>query len=833
MNKRIEKMVKKVKIKGNNLVTPRRDQVRKAIEENAFDYMIYQGYDEVYDVKPVKMAATLENISDYWLRNGDMWASINNNCLDVTIKYGYSYIDLFVDLKEDEEQSLNTVESEEIEIAYNEEKNGIEVKFNRKPDQEVIDSLKANGFRWHRVKKIWYAKDTEERRTFISSLIDNDNKEDIKEVINIKNFNNIETLKTKYISNWDQLPGEIQDFIMSCDNYYICLQECLLYKNNKIIATMGIHKDDYEIEVDSFGAGELMQWGVENGFESIKKDTDKIDFENVKIKNLNEDILVNALVPALNKNDTKFLNDKEIKENSYLKLYKITDIVELNEEQYNYFINNLLDDYKFLEGKGGWKYEDEEVLYYLGVAVTCEGKETLLVDPSGCSYVRYLNKIVEDIDGSLEKKIDSLNIDNKDYNKALENIKEENLYITNFNSNMILEDERIILNTSLNDLQIVTGLAIKEMIKENKGVNIFNLKTYNGNLNIFKEQLKKVENGKICILLPNETDIKLSEINFTNRLEKELLRVKESNLVIEKNEDIEEDTNDMEMNFDDILESFDNVEIKNENRLCEEDLNFLEDLQEKFNNVKVGFNKYIEFYRENTLQNLEGKEVKISCDSLEEYFVEEVVFRECEQFICDIYNYFEKKYNLELETIEIEKDYSLRFREEKAEQNLKWFMETLDYNLILDDIFNQLEGVSFKERGIQEIKNNVIERTKGWNETRINIKGKNLNLKDYLYFDRWDIDRGDYKIFYSNESYVKNLLKLISLYENGKIDENLDKILKNIKQFKDVTGQIFKLPYEKVTGIKFYKNGKVQLIFNTGVSALEFAQEYLNYKEVA
>lgn len=832
MNKRIEKIVEKVKIKGNNLAVPRRDQVRKAIEENAFDYMIYQGYDEIYDVKPVEMAATLENIADYWLRNGDMWASIKNNCLDVTIKYGYSYIDLFVDLKEDEEQALNTVESEEVEITYNEEKNGIEVKFNTKPAQEAINDLKANGFRWHRVKKVWYAKQTDERIEFVNTNFKINQINDEK--INVKNFNNIETLKNKYVSNWSELPKEIQDFIMSCDSYYICLQECLLYKNNKIVATMGIHKDDYEIEIDSFGAGELMQWSIENGFESVKKDTDKINFENVKVENLNEDIFVNALVPALNKNDTKELNDEEIKENSYLTLFKVTDMVELSEEQYNYFINNLLSDYSFLEGKGGWECENEEVLYYLGVIVTCKGKETLLIDPSGSSYVRYLNKIVEDIEGKLEKKINSLNIDNKDYKEALENIKEDSLYKVNFTLNKVLEDERIILNRSINDIQIVTGLTIKEMLQENKSINVLQLEEYTGNMEIFKEQLEKFDNGEICILMPTEMDTKLSEISFTDRLKNELLRVKENNLAIEKViEEVEEEKIEMEMNFDDILESFENVEIKNENRLCEEDLNFLEDLQEKFNNMREKFKIYIEFYRENKLYDLDKEEIKISCDSLEEYFVEKVVFYECSRFIGRIYGYFNNKYNLQLKIIDFDKDYSLRFRPEIAEKNLNWFMEILNYNIILDNIFNQLEGVSFKERGIQEIKNNVIERTRGWKKSNIGIKGKNLTIQNYISFDSWLSDK-EYQILYSNRTYMENLFNLVSIFETDDIQKNeINNLLNNISSYEDATGKIFELPYKKVTGVKFYKNGKVQLIFDTGISALEFAQEYLNYKEVA
>ena len=52
----------------------------------------------------------------------------------------------------------------------NKELNGIEISFNSKPDSATLDSLKASGFRWHRVKKVWYAKQTEERLTLAAKI---------------------------------------------------------------------------------------------------------------------------------------------------------------------------------------------------------------------------------------------------------------------------------------------------------------------------------------------------------------------------------------------------------------------------------------------------------------------------------------------------------------------------------------------------------------------------------------------------------------------------------------------------------------------------------------
>ena len=48
-------------------------------------------------------------------------------------------------------------------LTLNQELNGIEIKFDAKPLQATLDGLKKLGFRWHRQKKLWYAKQTPER----------------------------------------------------------------------------------------------------------------------------------------------------------------------------------------------------------------------------------------------------------------------------------------------------------------------------------------------------------------------------------------------------------------------------------------------------------------------------------------------------------------------------------------------------------------------------------------------------------------------------------------------------------------------------------------------
>lgn len=69
---------------------------------------------------------------------------------------------------QEEEQTITN--NNEVEVIYNTEKQGIELKFTDKPSHEVLEQLKINGFRWSKFQKMWYAKDTPDRRKFAESF---------------------------------------------------------------------------------------------------------------------------------------------------------------------------------------------------------------------------------------------------------------------------------------------------------------------------------------------------------------------------------------------------------------------------------------------------------------------------------------------------------------------------------------------------------------------------------------------------------------------------------------------------------------------------------------
>lgn len=55
-------------------------------------------------------------------------------------------------------------------LTINKELNGIEIAFESKPNTATLEALKTAGYRWHRAKKVWYAKQTAERLALAQSI---------------------------------------------------------------------------------------------------------------------------------------------------------------------------------------------------------------------------------------------------------------------------------------------------------------------------------------------------------------------------------------------------------------------------------------------------------------------------------------------------------------------------------------------------------------------------------------------------------------------------------------------------------------------------------------
>lgn len=73
---------------------------------------------------------------------------------------------------------------------------------------------------------------------------------------------------------------------------------------------------------------------------------------------------------------------------------KVVETIDLNDEDYDKLTKYPLRDYDFLKGKGGYDEEGNRT----AVAIRTKGKPTLVIDPSGSSYARYMGIFYDNLE---------------------------------------------------------------------------------------------------------------------------------------------------------------------------------------------------------------------------------------------------------------------------------------------------------------------------------------------------------------------------------------------------------------------------------------------------
>ena len=538
MNKRIEKIVKNYEA---GKITVRRDQLKKAVEEGAFDYMIYRGYDEVYNVEPVKMEATVENIPDYWFRGANIYVSgMKDNVLKISMCYGYSYKELYVSLEEKKEEVAATEEVNNVEgvdVVFNEEKNGIEITFASKDlaTEEIRTELKAVGFRYFFKLGKWIAKQNAKTIATVNKLFGSTSEveeievtEEVETILQdentVKAFTTEEMEETNKIVNMLIESGDTlhKVWINESDN---CIYGLITNKyghtyeqglyapsydlhelqgvyrclNSKIVNTILL--DNMEVVEDLTAEAEELNDNLIIHIEG-EGSVEKITTSNVikATENINKRIMAEYnedcggysktfITIAVNGDDYKFRYDIDKKLNLITNIFKF--MLDQEKTEYNYTMENIQ---KF-------KWINEE---------------------------NYKNQY-KTIFGLLEKLIEENNIDvkieNNPYTAAVEEIKDPELYEVSASHNWVMKDNRLIKNEYFNGVVLATGKAVKEFINEGKRIDVFNLRQYKGNLNVFMEGLYKCDTGKIISLIPTKEDRELMTIKMLPRLENELARI--------------------------------------------------------------------------------------------------------------------------------------------------------------------------------------------------------------------------------------------------------------------------------------------------------------------
>lgn len=200
-------------------------------------------------------------------------------------------------------------------------------------------------------------------------------------------------------------------------------------------------------------------------------------------------------------------------------------------------------------------------------------------------------------------------------------------------------------------------------------------------------------------------------------------------------------------------------------------------------------------------------------------------------YISGIFSYFSNKYNVSLENTFERYDLSRQVRRNSAKEPIKDIVvDFIDYHTVLEKIFDQLGGMSFREKAEKEIKD--ILKKKSYNEHRdnweIKVKGDKFTYTGGYCYKDW----GDYYKFSSIE-WLGAFLDALSFIAYGKkiritpLSKLYDSYYVELSEDDFQNG--FTAISVGVNHIKFFKNGRVDVTFKDAEFCRMFAREWCGY----
>lgn len=290
-----------------------------------------------------------------------------------------------------------------------------------------------------------------------------------------------------------------------------------------------------------------------------------------------------------------------------------------------------------------------------------------------------------------------------------------------------------------------------------------------------------------------------------------------------------------------LLDKFNAVEIKADNRISEADRKYCTTLQEAYDKAKEQLDDvYTILIRVgNEQRRIMGNDAERmpkfleGCSSLVSQVDEDIMNRHF-RFINAIVSYFEREYTVNLERSCIcehlipKKPDSSYWNDAYKQEYQKYRQDiknlSLSYVSVIDEIYAQLDGFSFEERAVNELKKRcweVVHPGRYYNdnpEDQFEVKGSTLRLTygcshSSWYSDTWELTEtlrvilnGIAHYFYGMMDYGASMFPVASAY----------RVETDVFEYNGF-----------VTRIKFYKNGRVDIKFADSKCLNEFVEQYL------
>lgn len=131
-----------------------------------------------------------------------------------------------------------------MEIVKNNEHNGIELYFENKPAKEIIEALKEAKFRWHSIKKCWFAKDNENRLNLALKIKNGEKIENAPRVKTQENEYGIKVGDIFYMSwGYEQTNIDFFQVVALKGKTQVVIKEVVLREKTKDYMSHGMARD--------------------------------------------------------------------------------------------------------------------------------------------------------------------------------------------------------------------------------------------------------------------------------------------------------------------------------------------------------------------------------------------------------------------------------------------------------------------------------------------------------------------------------------------------------------------------------------------------------------
>ena len=257
-----------------------------------------------------------------------------------------------------------------------------------------------------------------------------------------------------------------------------------------------------------------------------------------------------------------------------------------------------------------------------------------------------------------------------------------------------------------------------------------------------------------------------------------------------------------------LLNMFENIKIENKERLSKEDLAYCKKQEYIYLTAYEAYDNFLNVIDE--LQEFDCKELEEIYDinshavsyGFDKYDIDKQLSNINRRYISGVKGYFERKYNI---TISSEKIVN------------KANTKKINNDFIIDEIFNQLGGFNFEDKATQQIINNFKDFAQYKN---VEVKNKKMTMTKVVYTSRWSGG-----VDYSSHGNLNIIFTTLNHFTNGGYNKAKVYEMSNLRAF-----GVHELNFEGVESIKLYKNGKIDINFIDGATALKFANTYTNYQ---